>query len=449
MTLKKRIAFFISLLFTILFGVVAVIILTLFSYFRKEEFRQRLEEKALSTIKLLTEVKQVDKQLLKVIDQNSINRLYNEKTLVFDAGYHLIYTSLDDAKINWTSADLEYLKKHKTFFKHDGEYEVYGVFYDTNNEDYYALISANDNYGKRNLKFLIWLVSAAYVVFVFLAWLLTFYAVRKLFRPLDDLHLKISQINERSLATRIHTNNKSKNEIDLIGTEFNLMMDRIENSYDKQKEFTAQASHELRTPLAKISALVENEMANTEKEKSYRLKLILQNINLISELIDSLLVLSRSEMLHSSSKEKARVDEAIYNSIEKVHAEFNQFKVNLEFDDAENMEELLQVECNQSLLEIAVSNLLKNAFQYSDNGLAVVKLRKTDDHLQLCISNSGILLTEQEKEKLFEPFARGGNSRNKPGLGLGLRIADRILTAYGFSIFYRNENAVNEFVIDF
>lgn len=449
MTLKKRIALFISLLFTILFGVVAVIILMLFSYFRKQEFRQRLEEKALSTIKLLTEVKQVDKQLLKVIDQNSINKLYNEKTLVFDAGYHLIYASLDDAKINWTNTDLEYLKLHKTFFKHDGEYEIYGVFYDTNNEDYYALISANDNYGKRNLRFLIWVISVAYVLFIVLAWLLTFYVIRKLFRPLDDLHLKISQINERSLATRIHTRNTSKNEIDLIGTEFNLMMDRIENSYEKQKEFTSQASHELRTPLAKITALVENEIANTESDKSYRLKLILQNINFISELIDSLLVLSRAEMLGSSSKEKARVDEAIYNSIEKVHGDFNSFKVNLEFDDAENMEELLQVECNQPLLEIAITNLLKNAFLYSDNGQAMVRLKKTENHLQLRISNSGQVLTEEEKEKLFEPFTRGENSRNKPGLGLGLRIAHRILTAYGFSIVYTNNNGLNEFVVDF
>lgn len=449
MTLKKRIALFISLLFTILFGVIAVIILMLFSYFRKQEFRQRLEEKALSTVKLLTEVKQVDKQLLKVIDQNSINKLYNEKTLVFDANYHLIYASLDDAKINWTTTDLEYLKLHKTFFKHDGEYEIYGVFYDTNNEDYYALISANDNYGKRNLRFLIWLISVAYVLFIVLAWLLTFYVIRRLFRPLDDLHLKISQINERSLATRIHTRNKSKNEIDLIGTEFNLMMDRIENSYEKQKEFTSQASHELRTPLAKITALAENEIANTDSDKSYRLKLILQNVNLISELIDSLLVLSRAEMLVSSSKEKARVDEAIYNSIEKVHGEFNLFKVNLEFDDVENMEELLQVECNQSLLEIAITNLLKNAFQYSDNGQAIVRLKKTQNHLQLRVSNSGAVLTEEEREKLFEPFTRGENSRNKPGLGLGLRIANRILTAYGFSIMYSNDNALNEFIVDF
>jgi two-component system sensor histidine kinase ArlS len=449
MTLKKRIALFISLLFTLLFGVVCFIIVSMFSDFRQEEFKERLEEKALSTIKLLTEVKEVDNQLLKIIDQNSINKLYNEKTLVFDGNYHLIYSSLDDTKISWTKSDLDFLKLHKTFFKKEGDNEIYGVFHDTKNMDYYALISANDSSGKRKQEYLMYLTIAAYILFTLLAWLLTFYTIKKLLMPLDRLHSNISQINEYSLATRIQANEKSENEIDLIGIEFNLMMNRIEDAYQKQKDFTAHASHELRTPLARISALVENELNTEEYKNKNFLYSVFHNVKQITDLIHSLLILSKVEARNSSIMEVARIDEAIYNSIEKIHAEFKNFKVNFEIVNSENIEELLQVNSNQGLLEIVFFNLLSNAYQYSDNAQAAVQVKQCNDQLQVIISNTGPTLSAEEQKKLFQPFSRGSNSKNKPGLGLGLRIAHRILSVYNYEIRYRAGLGLNEFLIFF
>ena len=199
MTLKNRISLLVSLLFTILFGLASTVIFILYSNYRKEEFRDRLEIKALSNIKLLVNVKQVDNQLLKIIDQNSINKLYDEKTLVFDSNYKLIYSSIDDAKINWSVDDLKYLKKNKTFFKQQGDYEVYGVFYDTNDKDFYALISATDDYGKKKLLFLRYTLIISYIFFTCVCWLLTSFMVRKAMNPLHAFHQKIKNINENNL----------------------------------------------------------------------------------------------------------------------------------------------------------------------------------------------------------------------------------------------------------
>lgn len=449
MTLKNRIALFISILFTLLFGVVSFIIVSMSSRFRQEEFKARLEEKALSTVKLLLDVKEIDNQLLKIIDQNSINKLYNEKTLVFDSEYKLIYSSLDDAKIKWTQSDLEYLKQHKTFFKKEGDYEIYGVFYDTNNQDYYALISADDSSGKRKQEYLMFLIIVASVLFTLLAWILTFYTVKRLLLPLDELHKNISQINENNLATRIQTNIKSKNEIDLIGVEFNLMMDRIEEAYQKQKDFTSQASHELRTPLARISALVENELNIPENTSKPFLYSVLQNVKQIRDLIHSLLILSRVEARSSAIVELTRVDEVIYNSIEKIHTEYKDFKVNFEIINSEHIEELLQIKGNQPLFEIVFYNLLKNAYDYSDNAQANILVKQNNNKLEIIITNSGATLSEEEQKKLFQPFSRGHNSRNKPGLGLGLRIAHRILSVYNYTIRYSAGDSFNEFLISF
>ncbi|MEP6932036.1 MAG: HAMP domain-containing sensor histidine kinase [Flavobacterium sp.] len=438
MTLKNRISLLVSLLFTILFGLASTVIFILYSNYRKEEFRDRLEIKALSNIKLLVNVKQIDNQLLKIIDQNSINKLYDEKTLVFDSNYKLIYSSIDDAKINWSVDDLKYLKKNKTFFKQQGDYEVYGVFYDTKDKDFYALISATDDYGKKKLLFLRYTLIISYIFFTCVCWVATSFAVRKIMNPLNAFHQKIKNINENNLDTRVETKS-SKNEIDLIANEFNFMMDRIEISYQKQKEFTAHASHELRTPLSRITSQIENAVSDSKtipENKSF-LKTILSDVNQLTELINSLLILSKIDNANHENTEVHRMDEILFSVIENLNKSFPEFVVLFEIEENENLDDTaLEIKGNRNLLEIALSNVLKNACVYSDNKQAKVKISSDDAALIISISNTGITLNEEEQKNLFQPFMRGQNSKGTTGFGLGLRIVQRILTIHKATIKY-------------
>ncbi|MBZ4042490.1 sensor histidine kinase [Flavobacterium hibisci] len=437
MTLKNRISLLVSLLFTILFGLASTVIFVLYSNFRKEEFRDRLEIKALSNIKLLVNVKEVDDQLLKMIDQNSINKLYDEKTLVFDSHFKLIYSSIDDAKINWSVDDLKYLKKHKTFFKQQGDYEVYGVFYDTKDRDFYALISATDDYGKRKLLFLRYTLIISYIFFTCICWVLTSLMVKKAMNPLSIFHQKIKNINENNLDTRVESKS-NKNEIDLIANEFNFMMDRIEVSYQKQKEFTAHASHELRTPLSRITSQIENTIADPEtsiKGKTF-LSTILSDVNHLSELIHSLLVLSKIDTNTSANDEIQRMDEILFSAIENLNKTFPDFVILFEIEESENLDTALEIKGNKNLLEIALSNVLKNACVYSDNKQAKVKISTQENHLIISVLNTGKTLSENEQRNLFQPFMRGENSKGTSGFGLGLRIVNRILTLHNAKIRY-------------
>ncbi|KLT69795.1 sensor histidine kinase [Flavobacterium sp. ABG] len=441
MTLKNRISLLVSLLFTILFGLASTVIFILYSNYRKEEFRDRLEIKALSNIKLLVNVKQIDNQLLKIIDQNSINKLYDEKTLVFDSNYKLIYSSIDDAKIKWSVDDLKYLKKNKTFFKQQGDYEVYGVFYDTNDRDFYALISATDNFGKKKLLFLRYTLIVSYLFFTCLCWIITSFTVKKLMNPLNSFHQKIKNINENNLDTRIESKS-NKNEIDLIANEFNFMMDRIEVSYQKQKEFTANASHELRTPLSRITSQIENAVADpkTSVENKSFLTNILADVNQLTELINSLLILSKVDTNRGQNTEIHRMDEILFSAIENLNKSFPDFVILFEIEENENLDTALEIKGNKNLLEIALSNVLKNACVYSDNKQATVKISADDHHLILSVSNTGITLSEEEQKNLFQPFMRGENSKGTTGFGLGLRIVQRILTLHKATISYSVSN---------
>lgn len=449
MTIKSKISFYISILFTILFGVVCIIIITLSSNFRKQEFEERLNEKAVNTIKLLIEVKEFDKSLLKIIDQNTVNQLYDEKTLVFDENFHLIYSSLDDTKIDWTLQDLEYLKKNKSFIRKDKNNEIYGFFYDTNDKDFYALVSANDNYGKRKLNFLIYILIGAYLFFTTLTWLLTFYIVKKQLIPLGNFHKKISEINDLNLETFLETESNNKNEINLLSNEFNFMINRIGDAYQKQKEFTAQASHELRTPIARISAQLENQLQQTDEKNRTFLKTIFADIDQLNELINSLLILSKIDSRDSKSIEKTRVDEALYESMGKIKTLFPDFKINFSIEENEQLSELLEINGNQKLLEIAFSNLLKNAYLYSDEKIVTIEIKTQTNQLILRISNSGKTLNATEQSNLFQPFMRAENAKKTNGLGLGLRIVNRILNAYGYTIHYTSTDNLNTFQITF
>lgn len=437
MTLKNRISLLVSSLFTVLFALASTVIFILYSNFRKEEFRDRLEIKALSNIKLLVNVKEVDNQLLKMIDQNSINKLYNEKTLIFDSDFNLIYSSIDDAKIKWSIDDLKYLKKNKTFFKQQGEYEVYGVFYDTNDKDFYALISATDDYGKRKLLYLRYILIFSYVIFTCICWILTSFMVKKAMNPLRLFHQKIKNINENNLDTRIASKSK-KNEIDLIANEFNFMMDRIELSYQRQKEFTAHASHELRTPLSRITAQIENTIIDsktTEKEKTF-LNTIITDVNHLSELINSLLILSKVDSKNIEYNAIHRMDEILFSAIENLKKSHPDFVILFELEESDNLDTALEIKGNKNLLEIALSNVLKNACIYSNNKQAQVKISTNENQLIIAVLNSGSTLSETEQKNLFQAFMRGKNASKIAGFGLGLRIVNRILILHNAKISY-------------
>lgn len=445
MTLKFKISLVVSLLFTLIFAISGTVVYTLFADFRQEEFESRLNDKAVSSIKLLVEVEEIDQQLLKIIDQNSINKLYNEKTLIFDSNYKLIYSSLDDAKIKWTENDLKYLKKHKTFFKKENEQEIYGVFYDTHYKDFYALVAATDTSGKRKLEYLFYVLIITYTIFTCICWFTTSFLVKKLLMPLDVFHNKIKGINENNLNTRIPVKDQ-KDEIDLLAFEFNQMIERIAFSYQSQKEFTANASHELRTPIARVTAQLENEIIANKKQiiSSEFHEKLLTDINQISELITSLLILSKAENNNSSQHELCRVDELFFDATEKINKLYPDFKLIIEIEEIEEIE----FKANKSLLLIAITNLLKNAYYYSNDKTANVQIKSGNKCIIVSISNNGQTLSEIEKINLFQAFMRGENAKNKSGLGLGLKIVQRILIEQKASISYHSDFN-NTFVLNF
>lgn len=439
MTLKNRISLYISLLFTVVFALSTLIIGLLFSSFRQEEFKDHLREKAISSIILLTRVQEMDKHLLRIVDQNSINQLYNEKTLIFDPNYHLIYSSVDDAVIRYDIDDFRYIKEHGSLYRKQGELEIYGFFYDSDNSDYYALIAAEDKSGNRKLKFLGLVLLSVFVVFTVIVWIISFKLSSRLLKPLENFLKRITHIHENSLDHRLEIEPRNRNdEINLLAREFNLMMERIELSYKNQKDFNAYASHELRTPLARLSAQIGNKKneAGISPADLQFLEELDREVHQLSDLIHSLLLLTRTDGSMVQWPDRERLDEIIFAAFEKIQKSYPDLRMEFELDEA--LEKLPELPANRELLGIVCLNLLRNASLYSSDNTVRIRIYSQPGQLLVSFSNAGASLDAAEQARLFEPFSRGRNAAGKSGLGLGLRIAQRIMQAHRGSIQYRS-----------
>ncbi|GGD55708.1 two-component sensor histidine kinase [Emticicia aquatilis] len=453
MTLKRRIAINIAVAFSILFGLAAFIIFYSFSSFRREEFRQRLEEKALTTAKLLVEVKEIDNQILKLIDRNTINKLYNEKTLVFDQNYKLLYSSIDDATISWDTEDLQELKRAKTFFRTEREKDVLGIYYDFEKTDYYILISAEDIYGNNKLEFLLFTLAVTFLAGTMLVWFSTYFFIERLLKPLDTFQKQITNISANKLDIQLEEG-KHNDEINLLTKAFNIMLARIESAFQSQREFTSNASHEIRTPLARMTFKIQNLLQNPEHspETVASLKSINDYVHQLSDLVNSLLLLSKINKEDAQKRfEKVRIDEVIFSANEKAKKFNPQFDLSFEIIDNPEIELSMEVWGVKSLLEIVFNNLFKNACLYSFQPAARVVIEQNASHqLTIIVSNEGNILNETDKEKLFQPFMRGQNANQTIGSGLGLRLSKRILDYHSASINYQNTQPnLNQFIIIF
>ncbi|THF52901.1 HAMP domain-containing histidine kinase [Flavobacterium supellecticarium] len=451
MTLKRRIAVNVSIAFSVIYGISAIFIYISFSTFRKEEFMERLEEKALTTTKLLLEVKDVDNQILKLIDQNTINKLYNEKTLIFDSNYKLIYSSIDDASVKWDVNFLQKIKKHKRVYTIEKEKDVLGVFHIYNNTDYYIIIAAEDKSGMSKLEFLYQILILSFFIGTTLVWVTTYFLIRKSLEPLDNFQKIITSISINKLNTQIIESSKS-DEINLLSKAFNQMLLRIERSYLAQKEFTSNASHELRTPISRLTLQLENliqQGGHNENTLNY-LNNMSKDVNQISDLINSLLLLAQINASNFGVNfQQVRIDEIIFQVYEKTIKNFPDFQMNFEI---ENTESDLEIKGITSLLEIVFANLFKNAYLYSyDRKVNVIIEDNPTGNIQIRLINKGEKLSPEEEKKIFNSFVRGTKNQKIQGSGLGLRIAKRILDLHKAKLAYAYEDASeqHEFTLTF
>jgi signal transduction histidine kinase len=445
MSLKRKIALTLSISFSILLGIVMVIIYILFNDFRREEFKERFVQRLEFTSHFILKSKDFEEEAPVFFNENSDNILLNEKILIFNDQKKLIYSTLKDQKVTWDDKLLNELDKKKSVFSEKTIPEIYAAKRMINGQNYYILTSAYDTNGKSKLDYLKYLLITAYITSTLLIGFLSYYFMGKFLHPLEQLNQEVSEITAHKLTTQIPVKD-SRDEISILAQSFNTMIGRLNDVFQSQKDFTASASHEIRTPITRMAFQLENLIKLEEHSPTTlsALKQMLKDVYLLSDLTNSLLLLTKFDKENIQSiYEEVRIDEVIFESFDRVKKSFPNLK--MEFNISENSMEdsFLSVNGVQSLLIIVFINLLKNAAIYSDSEDVNIELTESKDEIIVDIISTGPTIPKSEQPRLFEAFTRGNNSQNISGSGLGLRIVKRILEYHGAHISYHSEKERN------
>ncbi|MBL7873231.1 MAG: HAMP domain-containing histidine kinase [Cyclobacteriaceae bacterium] len=447
MNLRKRIILFFSITFAVVLGITSLIVFFSMAEYREQEFIQRLKEKTTTTLRLLIDVKEIDHDLLQALDETTINKLYDEKILLFDSAGHMIYSSVDDIVIPFSGRILKRLQEEENEISYrEGEYDVYAHRMDDKGKTFFAIAKANDLYGKSKLIFLAWLLTGVFVLALLLEIAIAIYLSKQITDPITQLSSEVSSKNINNLS-RI-SNPKTNDEISLLASSFNDMLSNVELSYSYQKNLIHHISHELKTPIAVLISNIERVMTDPNRENwqnhfEFQKNGLMQLASIITTLLDISKFETNKDQL---VKEHLRVDEIIFEVFDSLKQLNPDSHFELDIHEHVRDVEVLTIMGHKRMLTIAFINLFKNAIEYSEDKTVKVEISATDERVSITVSNGGTTLSLDEQERLFEYFFRGENSRKKIGIGLGLVMVDKIAHLHQGAITYSvSRNGENSF----
>ena len=422
---------------TLQFTSIVSFILILFSFiiyyfsatYRETEFYSRLENKAVNTAKLLLAVKEIDYDLLKIIDKNTINALPSEKVLIYNYQDQEIYNSLDDDSIHVPKALLNTIRLKKEVRYHQGEHEVIGLLYADKYDRFVVIASALDKYGRSKMTNLKWIIVIGFFISigltVFIGWI---YSGRAL-KPMSDVVKQVDQITISSLDMRVNEGNGT-DEIAQLAITFNQMLERLESAFEMQRSFVSNASHELRTPLTSITGQIEVSLMKPRSQEEYIaiLDSVLEDIINLNALSNGLLDLAKaSSDISAIGLRNLRIDEILWETRSELLKRKPNYSISIQFSEPIEDESELTISGNEHLLKIAMINVMDNACKYSSDKSVEITLSVADENFVAEFKDHGIGIDPSDLDHIFQPFFRAKNAKNFSGNGLGLSLTDKII----------------------
>ena len=218
---------------------------------------------------------------------------------------------------------------------------------------------------------------------------------------------------------------------------------QVIESFNRQKQFVADASHELKTPIAVIMANAE--ALEKEPEEKKWLNNIKSEADRMNELVTSLLDLAKLEEGKEVQQEE-NLSKIVEMSVLTFESLMYENKIELEYD----IQKDINIKCNSSQIKQLVAILIDNAIKHSEtNGKISIALKKQKNDTVLTVSNRGKEIPKEIREKIFERFYREDDSRNRDTnrYGLGLAIAKNIVENHNGKISVESEKGITTFKV--
>jgi two-component system heavy metal sensor histidine kinase CusS len=257
---------------------------------------------------------------------------------------------------------------------------------------------------------------------------------RRGMRPLAEITQAARRVTARQLHERIGPV-RWPQELTALALTFDSMLDRLEDSFTRLAQFSADLAHELRTPINNLMGEAEIALTRTRTLHEYQQVLgsSLEEYGRLSRLIDSLLFLARAE------SPETRIHRQLLDGRKELESV-------REFHEAVAEEQGVEVRCQgEALVQAdpvlfprAVSNLLSNALHYTPHGGKIVlSIYASEDYSTvISVHDTGVGIAPEHLPRLFDRFYRADPARSqcRPGMGLGLAIVKSTMVLHGGTV---------------
>lgn len=259
--------------------------------------------------------------------------------------------------------------------------------------------------------------------------------------PIDRLVSATSEITAEKLAQRLPVENP-QDEVGQIATAFNATLGRLDTSFTQMRRFTANASHELRTPLAAMRSTGQVALTNAETLAEHREAIvsILEEVEHVSKLVNTLLLLARSDAGQIDlSLQLVDVSALVHDVTAECRVLAEEKHQPLVVDGA-----VVHVYGDPTVLRIAVANVVHNAIRHSPpGGRVTIRVRLESGTAVVDVEDDGPGIPAEHLDHIFERFYKldPGRSSLVVGAGLGLAMARWAVAAHRGSISVRNNSS--------
>jgi signal transduction histidine kinase len=279
-----------------------------------------------------------------------------------------------------------------------------------------------------------WFITPDHLFIMGAAVLLCYWFAMHLTSPVRALQKAVERFGRGDLTSRVGSTRRD--ELGQLARTFDRMAERIETLLAAERRLLLDISHELRSPLARLGVAVE--LARSGEDLDAALNRIQKESDRLNSLVGQLLQVTRAEGdPNSLRRTPIRLDELVQQLVDESTIEAEARGCSLHYDKREPA----TVEGDPELLRRAVENVIRNAIRYSPRDTSVdVSLARNDGKVLVDVRDRGPGVPEKSIPRLFDPFYRVEDDRNRTtgGIGLGLSIARRAIELHKGSIRARN-----------
>jgi len=246
-------------------------------------------------------------------------------------------------------------------------------------------------------------------------------------QPLVKITNDLKLIRSSNLHMRLPIDASKTDEIDKLSITINQVLEHLEQSFDNQQAFVANASHELRTPITAILGEAEITLMKDREPEEYKLVLeeIVFSTKKLHLIINSLMELMQTS-LNNKDFQQVIVDELMWEILDELPEKTDKDAIQVRYDMPDDINKRILLG-NRRLLFIAISNVLKNALKFSKGKAVRCTISYKNNGIEFYIEDQGIGIATEDLEKVFQPFFRSNNAMRYKGYGIGLSLTSNIV----------------------